>query len=160
MGESDVTAVILCGGRGERLRPFTDSLPKPLVPLCGRPILEHIMRYLAAQEITRFVLCVGYRAEAIRQFATTFEKTGWDIRCIDSVDATMTDRLLDAREHVSGPMLMCYGDTLANIDLRKLRAEHRNSSAIATITVYPYYSPFGIVDLDSDNRVAGFSEKP
>jgi len=122
--------------------------------------LEHIIRYLAAQDITRFILCVGYRAEAIREFVRTFKETGWDIECVDSGDATMTDRLLDARERLSGPMLMCYGDTLANVDVRQLRAEHEKNSALATMTVYPFYSPFGIVNVDSDDHITKFSEKP
>src|SRR6266571_7286897 len=130
MAKVDTTAVILCGGRGERLRPFTDTLPKPLVPLRGRPILEHILRYLAAQGIKRFILCIGYRGEAIREFVSNLGENDWELLCVDSGEASMTKRLLDARKHLSGSMLICYGDTLANVNIRRLRAEHERHSAL------------------------------
>ncbi len=156
----DLTAVLLCGGKGTRLRPFTEDLPKPLVPLNGRPLLSHLMRYLASWGVRRFVLCVGYRAEAIVDFTRTATGPGWQVTCVDSGDASMTDRLLAARRYVPGPALVCYGDTIANVDLAALGRQHRASASLATLTVYPLRSPFGIVDLDGADRVRGFAEKP
>src|SRR5690349_17348218 len=97
-----VTAVLLCGGKGQRLKPFTDSLPKPLVPLNGRPLLSYLMSYLALQGVRRFVVCVGYKAEAIEGFLREHRHPAWDVTCVNSGDASMTDRLLQARSHVGG----------------------------------------------------------
>jgi glucose-1-phosphate cytidylyltransferase len=72
----------------------------------------------------------------------------------------MTDRLLDARQHFAGRALVCYGDTLANVDLARLLAEHRDRQALATLTVYQMRSPFGVVKSDESKRVTGFQEKP
>lgn len=157
---SDLTAVLLCGGKGERLKPFTDTLPKALVPLNGQPLLSHLLRYLSSAGISRFVVCVGYKAEAIELFLSEQDSQFSQLTCVNSGDASMTDRLLDARPHIQGTALVCYGDTLANIDLAELLSEHRRNGALATVTVYPLHSPFGIVHFDDSKRVTTFAEKP
>jgi NDP-sugar pyrophosphorylase family protein len=156
----DLTAILLCGGRGERLKPFTDALPKALVPLNGRPLLDHLIASLVARGVTRFAVCVGYKAEAIEQHLQENADPAWQVTCVNSGDASMTDRILDARPHVRGQALICYGDTLANVDLATLQREHRGSGALATLTVYPLQSPFGVVHFDDSNRVWEFDEKP
>ncbi len=159
---SDLTAIILCGGKGERLRPFTDDEPKPLVRIQGRPLLEYLLRYLASTGFRRFILCVGYKAERIEEFVRQNCDPSWQIRCVNSGDAGMTDRILDARAHLEGrgPALICYGDTLANVDIDALRREHRAHHALATVTIHPFQSPFGIVETDDSGRVRAFTEKP
>jgi glucose-1-phosphate cytidylyltransferase len=157
---SEVTAVLLCGGQGQRLRPFTDTLPKALVPLNGKPLLYHLLHCLAAGGVKRFVACVGYKAEAIENFLHEVQVPDWDITCVNSGDASMTQRLLDARTYIPGRALICYGDTLANVDLESLRRQHEASAALLTLTVYPLHSPFGIVTFDERNRIQSFAEKP
>jgi len=157
---SDITAVILCGGKGERLRPFTEHLPKPLVPLNGRPILLYLLEYLARSGVGRFVLCTGYKAECIDQFVRDQCDPGWDIRCVNSGDASMTQRLQDAWPHVGDQALICYGDTLANVNLERLQRRHRQAGAIATMALYRPHSPFGVVKFDRQRRIHSFIEKP
>lgn len=150
----------MCGGKGERLKPFTDTLPKALISLNGAPLLLHLLNYLAATGIRRFVICVGYKADAIKQFLSEHQDPAWEVVLVDSGDASMTDRLLDAQVHLQGPALICYGDTLANIDLPAMRREHSASGALMTMTVYPLHSPFGIVSFEGTKRVKDFAEKP
>ena len=156
----EVTAILLCGGKGERLKPFTDTLPKALVPLSGQPLLYHLLRYLSAEGISRVVVCVGYKAEAIEQFLSEHANPTLDITCVNSGDAGMLDRVLDAQKYVNGRFLICYGDTLANVDLKELQTQHLASGARATVTTYPLHSPFGIIQSDADNRAVVFAEKP
>jgi glucose-1-phosphate cytidylyltransferase len=158
----DVTAVLLCGGKGERLRPFTESFPKPLVPLRGRPLLDHLLDYLVAQGIRRFALCVGYKAEAIRSHVQQHPRPSCEIILVDSGEAaSMTTRVLDARAHVRGRTLVCYGDTLANVDLGALVRGHQAAGALASVSVHPLRSPFGVVVLDgAGERVVKLEEKP
>lgn len=155
----DVTAVVLCGGKGERLRPVTESIPKPLIPLNGVPLLEHLLRYLGAAGVEKMVLCVGYKAAAIEAFVERLDLPV-EIVCVNSGEASMTDRILDARKHVPDRALVCYGDTLANVDLAQLRQFHCERKASATLTVYPMQSPFGVVDVNATGQVGGFREKP
>lgn len=157
---ADVTAVVLCGGKGERLRPFTETVPKALVPIKGQPLLQHLLGYLSAAGIKRFVVCVGYKAEAIEAFLSEHSDPGWEVTCVNSGDVGMTERILHAREHVRGRGLLCYGDTLANVDLADLLQQHAQSQALATLTVHPLHSPFGIVQFDTTGRVQSFDEKP
>lgn len=156
----ELTAVLLCGGKGERLLPLTKRLPKPLVPLKGRPILAHIMHYLAASGLRRFVVCVGYRARTIQKAIGGFADRSWEVACVDSGDVSMTDRLLDVRPWVPGRALICYGDTLANVDVATLVHHHERCGGEVTMTVYPLHSPFGIVQFDPAHRVSSFAEKP
>lgn len=158
--DSGITAILLCGGKGERLKPFTENLPKALVTLNGEPLLQHLLKYLAASGIKRFVICVGYKAEKIEYFIRELKDPGWEVLIVDSGDVSMTDRLLDARAHVQGASLICYGDTLANVDLCALQKDHRGSGALLTMTVHPLRSPFGIVSFDEFKRVRNFEEKP
>jgi NDP-sugar pyrophosphorylase family protein len=151
--------VLLCGGKGERLRPFTETLPKAMVPLNGKPLLSHLLEYLIANGINRHMVCVGYKAEVIESFLNDDFALPEQIRCINSGEASMTDRLLDARQHFEGNALICYGDTLANVDLSKLFAEHAQTRALATLTVYPLPSPFGIVKIE-EKKIKAFEEKP
>ena len=157
---TDTTAILLCGGKGERLRPFTESLPKAMVPLNGEPLLSHLLKFLSASGIRRFVICVGYKAAIIEEFVREHSRPEWEVTCVNSGDASMTRRLEDARAHVTGRALVCYGDTLANVDLSALHKEHQTSGALATLTVYPMHSPFGVVGFDDKRRVNSFTEKP
>lgn len=157
----DLTAILLCGGKGERLGPAADVPPKVLVPLGGRPLLLHLLNYLSSRAVERFVVCVGHRAAEVERFVAENRRSSWTVECVDSgADATIADRLLDARERVAGRALVCYGDTLANVDLRRLARGHDARGALATMTVYPLHSPFGVVRFDSSNRVTAFAEKP
>lgn len=157
----DVTAVVLCGGKGERLRPFTESMPKPLVPLRGRPLLDHLLDWLVGQGLRRFVLCTGHKAEQIERHVAASPRSGVEVTCVDSGEASMADRILDARPRVPGRALVCYGDTLANVEVARLAEEHGRAGALATVTVHPLRSPFGIVEVDeASRRVLGLHEKP
>jgi len=156
----DITAVILCGGKGERLRPFTDNLPKPLVPVNGQPILYHLLDYLARSGVNQFILCTGYKAECIEQFVRDQCDPAWDIRCVNSGDVTMTQRLRDAWPHVRNQALICYGDTLANVDISSLQRRHKRSGGIATMALHRPHNPFGVVKFDRRRQIRSFIEKP
>jgi glucose-1-phosphate cytidylyltransferase len=135
-------------------------MPKPLVPLNGTPLLHHLLRYLKFSGVDKFVLCVGHLAEQIERFARGLEGFAGSITCVNSGEASMIDRILDARRHVADRALVCYGDTLANVDVAALEELHVGSGALATVTVYPFHSPFGIVEIDHGGRVTAFREKP
>lgn len=157
---ADLCAIVLCGGKGERLRPFTETLPKPLVPINGHPLLYHLLNYLFANKVGTAMVCTGFKADAIESFLKEQSRPEWNITCVNSGEAGMTDRILDAAARADGPYLICYGDTLANVDVEKLHKTHHESGAPATVTVYPMHSPFGIVSFDESNLVEAFTEKP
>jgi glucose-1-phosphate cytidylyltransferase len=157
-----VDVVILCGGRGTRLQERTQEIPKPLVEIGGRPILWHIVRLYAEQGLRRFVLCTGYKGDLIEAFvAAEAWPDGVEVTCVDTgLDTPTGGRIHRVGERVGERFCATYGDGLADIDLHAELAFHRRHGATATMTVVRPELQFGITDIDDDDRVTGFHEKP
>jgi len=152
--------IILCGGKGSRLRPLTSNLPKPLIPLHGKPVLEHIIEFYIKHGFKDFILCVGYCSEAVKGFV---KKRGFDAR-IDISDAGekagILKRLHMVKDQIGEKAIVTYGDTYMNIDIAGMMKEHEKRRPLATITIADVRSPFGLVGCSADNRVTSFQEKP
>ncbi len=154
------TAVIMCGGKGSRLRPLTETVPKPLVELNGRPCLEYILRSHLHRGQGEFVLCVGYKGEMIREFV---EQSGFDatIRFSDAGEnASMLQRLHAARDLMSERVSVTYGDTLIDVDFPAMLGQHQARGAAITLTTAEVVSPFGLLDIDDAGLVSSYREKP
>lgn len=178
-------AVILAGGLGTRLREETEYRPKPMVEIGGRPILWHIMKNLSQQKINEFVICLGYKGDYIKDFFMNYEarvnditvklgKNGtsvnhtnsteedWQVTLANTGLSTMTGgRIYRVRDYVGTERFLCtYGDGLADIDLKRLLDFHISHKKIATVTAVRPTSRFGAIEIDSDNQVRHFAEKP
>jgi glucose-1-phosphate cytidylyltransferase len=155
--------VILCGGRGTRLRERTQSIPKPMVEIGGRPILWHVLQIYLAQGFERFLLLTGYRGEQVRRFVAGQEwPDSAEIRCLPTGEDTPTGgRLHHAAGELAGQTFcLAYADGVADIDLSALLRAHERRRPAATMTVVRPELPFGIAHLNGDDIVDGFSEKP
>jgi glucose-1-phosphate cytidylyltransferase len=157
------TVAILCGGRGTRLREKTESMPKALVEIGGRPILWHVMQIYAAQGCRHFVLCTGYLGEQVEEFAGAETwSAGVEIQCVDTgLDTPTGGRLKLAADGIGpGTFFATYADGVADIDLGALADFHADHGDLATMTVLRPNLQFGVAELDGDTRVRGFVEKP
>ncbi len=157
-------AVILAGGKGQRLRPYTTVLPKPLMPIGDMPILEVVLRQLKRAGITRVTMAVGHLAELLQAFFADGRRLGLDIdysiedRPLGTVGPlTLIPGLEDA-----GTFLMMNGDVLTTLDYRALIRRHLDSRAAATIATYrrEVKIDFGVIETNSDERLTGYVEKP
>lgn len=151
---------ILCGGRGTRLKPATDVIPKALVELNGRPILDYVLSFYRAKGLSDFVLCVGYKADMVRaHFGTPSAATG--IRFSDAgEDASMLERIWALRDLMGERILVSYCDTFIDLDLEQMMEVHLRMGAGITIVTARIRNPFGLVGVDADGWVASFVEKP
>ena len=154
--------VVLCGGRGTRLRERTETVPKPLVEIGGRPIVWHVIGIYAAQGFDRFLLATGYLGEQVERFVAD---EGWpegvSVECVDTgLDTPTGGRIAALGERLAGGTFCAtYADGVADVDLAELLDGHRESGAAATVTVVRPNLQWGVAELDGD-RVAGFVEKP
>ncbi|MGN6257793.1 MAG: sugar phosphate nucleotidyltransferase [Solirubrobacterales bacterium] len=154
--------VILCGGRGTRLRERTESVPKALVEIGGRPILWHVIQIYAAQGFERFLLATGYMGEAVEEFAAAERwPEGVRVECVDTgLDTPTGGRVAALADRLRGESFcVTYADGVADVDLEALLEFHREQGALATVTVVRPNLQWGVAELDGD-AVTGFIEKP
>ena len=178
-------AVILCGGQGTRIRDANELLPKPLLPIGGKPVVWHIMKGYAAHGVADFVLCLGYKGWLIKEFflnyrAMTADVTvhlgrpgsvelhdgkgfeDWNVTLAETGDATQTGgRIAAIRRYVEGDELFCatYGDGVADLDVAALVAFHRRHGKVATVTAVRPPGRFGEMRI-AEGAVHEFNEKP
>jgi len=159
-------AVILAGGEGTRLRPYTTVLPKPLMPIGDRPVLDIVVRQLKAHGFERITIATGYLAELIEAFFGDGERYGIPIdyyREHEPLGTVGALALIDglSEDHV----LVMNGDVLTDIDYAKLFDEHKESGAAATIATKTrqIQVSLGVLrfgDLEDETRLTGYDEKP
>ncbi len=156
-------AAILAGGAGIRLRPLTYVYPKAMMPLGGRPLLEHIIENLKGQGINEIVLCVAYLRSRIKEYFHDGTDFGVRLTYAEADEPLGTaGQLSTARELLPETFLVMNGDILTNLNLAGLAQAHMASKNSATIAVRKLASevPYGCVDIDDSMRLTGFREKP
>jgi len=155
--------VILCGGRGTRLRERTESVPKAMVEIGGRPILWHVIGIYAAQGFERFLLATGYLGEAVEEFVASEPwPAGVEVECVETgVDTSTGGRIARLAARLHGETFCAtYADGVADVDLDALLGFHREHGKLATMTVVRPHLQWGVAELDGGGRVQGFVEKP
>jgi glucose-1-phosphate cytidylyltransferase len=178
--------VILCGGKGTRLREETEFRPKPMVPIGQLPILWHIMKYYAHFGHREFVLCLGYKGEVIKEFFRNYLWNLCDVtvqlnplskpvfhghEAVDDWKITLAETGMDTltgkrvamiRPYIEPgePFMLTYGDGLSNIDVNALLEGHARSGKICTLSAVHPAGRFGSLTIDEDGAIHSFDEKP
>jgi glucose-1-phosphate cytidylyltransferase len=148
-------AIVLCGGKGIRLRPLTHDLPKPLIQVRGRPIINFIVDHLTTQGVRDITLAAGYKAEML---VDHFRDS--NIQVVDTGDQDIARRIRQLDRGDKDDVLVLYGDTLSDVNFPQLLASHRKAALPATVTVWPLRSSFGLFSVNDSSRVIKYEEKP
>ncbi len=182
--KSKMPVVILCGGQGTRLREETEVRPKPMVEIGGRPILWHIMKIYGHHDVSRFVLCLGYKGWVIKQYFLRYHEMmrdftvvmddhervdfhnrrgdeSWRVTCAETGETSGTgSRLKQVEGYVdTDTFFFTYGDAVSDVDIDKLLAYHYDKGRIATVTGVHPTSRYGEMTVE-DGVAAEFNEKP
>lgn len=155
-------AIILAGGLGTRLRPLTDQVPKPLLPIKEKPIIEHAILNFKRHGILDIILSIGYKADKIQEYFGDGSKWGVHISyCIEVVPLGTGGAIKEASKGIVETFLVINGDNLANFNWTDAISEHRANKAKITLSLYPVedVTQFGIAQLDN-GRIVKFIEKP
>lgn len=154
-------AVIMAGGFGTRLRPLTDHVPKPMLPVGGKPLLEWILRSLRGAGIRRVSITTHYKSEQITDYFGDGRGFGINLTYVVEEHPLGTAGALRLLERPDEPVLIINGDILTRVDVRAMLAFHHEHDADVTVAVRPYEHriPFGVVDSDGP-RVCRLTEKP
>lgn len=155
-------AVVLAGGKGTRLAPYTTVLPKPLMPIGDMPIIDVVLRQLHAHEFNDVTLAVGYLAELMMAFCGDGSRTGQRISYSKEPAPLGTAGPLALVEGLTDTFLVMNGDLLTTIDYSKMLATHRESKALATVATYDKLVKIdlGVLHLDSSGAITDYVEKP
>jgi NDP-sugar pyrophosphorylase family protein len=155
-------AVILAGGKGTRLRPYTTVLPKPLMPIGDMPVVEVIVRQLRAAGFNRLILAVGYLPHLFRTFIGDGERFGGPIEFVLEESPLGTAGAMGLISGLNSDFLLINGDTLTTLDYRAFMEYHRKHGAIATIATQTRQNKvdYGVLEIGSDARLCGYVEKP
>lgn len=155
-------AVILAGGKGTRLLPFTKVFPKPLVPLGDKPILDTIIRQLKHFGFTRITLAVGHMAEMIQTYLRNGERYGIDIDYAFEDEPLGTVGPLAQISNLGQSFLVMNGDVITNLDYRDIIEFHKQQNSVATIGTYlkDFKVDLGIIQNSNGNSIESYIEKP
>ena len=157
-------AIVCCGGQGTRLRPYTYSIPKPMLPLGRKPILEYVLRHLKANGVNEVTLTVGYLKEQIISHFGNGSKVGMKLSYSEEEGelGTAGSILASAGKFGKEPFIVQMGDHLSRLDIKAMVEAHRKSGCIASVALKRTGVPleYGIAEVNEKNRITAFKEKP
>ena len=154
--------VILCGGKGTRLRELTEEIPKPLVEIGGKPILWHLMKIYSHYGFNDFILCLGYKGELIKEYFSRNNKENWKITFVDTgEEANKAERIKKVQKYIKDDnFFVAYGDDVCDVNVKKVLDLHLKKNKVVTLTAVNLLSPFGVMEVNDNDEVTEFKEKP
>ena len=153
----NLKVLLLCGGQGTRLHPLTKTIPKPLVRIKNKTIIDYIIKHLKGYGLKNFLICSGYKSKMIEDHFKNIKSINTKI--INSGKVDILKRILDCKKMINDKFIICYGDTIANVNIEKLYNFHNSHPGIATICTYQLKQNFGIVKNNNKKQVVSFDEK-
>ena len=156
-------AVILAGGLGTRLQPYTTFLPKPMLPLGEKPILEHLVDWAKKNGIKSVVLCVSYLRKTIEDYFEDGKRFGVNIEyAVSNKPLATAGQLKTAEKFIDGTFVCMYGDSIFDFNLRSMINQHQQKKSFVTMSLYEYKTnlPYGVIETTKTGKVIAWNEKP
>jgi mannose-1-phosphate guanylyltransferase len=156
-------AVILTGGLGTRLQPYTLFVPKPMLPLGDKPLLEHSIAWLKKNNISSIVLCVSYLRKNIQDYFQGGDDFGVNIEyAVSNKPLATAGQLKSAEKFIDDAFICMYGDSIYNFELDEMIKKHEKTKSFITMCLYEYKFrlPYGVIDTDKKGIITKWSEKP
>ncbi|MBS3925276.1 MAG: nucleotidyltransferase family protein [Nitrosarchaeum sp.] len=156
-------AVILAGGLGTRLQPYTTFLPKPMLPLGEKPILEHLIEWTQKNGIKSIVLCVSYLRKTIEDYFEDGKRFGVNIEyAVSNKPLATAGQLKTAEEFIDDTFVCMYGDSIFDFNLRNMIKQHKQKKSFVTMNLYEYktHLPYGVIETTKTGKVVTWNEKP
>lgn len=156
-------AVILAGGLGTRLQPYTTFLPKPMLPLGEKPLLEHLIEWSKKNGVKEIVLCVSYLRKTIEDYFEDGKNFDVSIEyAISNKPLATAGQLKTAQSFIDDSFVCMYGDSIYGFSLQSMIKHHVKSKSFITMSLFEYKTnlPYGVIETDSRGRVTKWSEKP
>ena len=156
-------AVILAGGLGTRLQPYTTFLPKPMLPLGEKPILEHLVDWSKKNGIKSVVLCVSYLRKTIEDYFEDGKRFGVSIEyAVSNKPLATAGQLKTAEKFIDSTFVCMYGDSIFDFNLRSMINQHQQKKSFVTMSLYEYKTnlPYGVIETTKTGKVTAWNEKP
>lgn len=156
-------AVILAGGLGTRLQPYTTFLPKPMLPLGEKPILEHLIEWTQKNGVKSIVLCVSYLRKTIEDYFEDGKRFGVNIEyAVSNKPLATAGQLKTAEEFIDDTFVCMYGDSIFDFNLRNMIKHHKQKKSFVTMNLYEYktHLPYGVIETTKTGKVVAWNEKP
>ena len=156
-------AIILAGGLGTRLQPYTTFIPKPMLPLGEKPLLEHLIEWIRKNGIKEIVICVSYLRKTIEDYFEGGKRFGVKIEYATSNKPLATaGQLKTAEKFIDDTFVCVYGDSIFDFNLKNMISEHKKKKSFVTIGLYEYktHLKYGVIDTKNNGKVSAWNEKP
>ena len=156
-------AVILAGGLGTRLQPYTTFLPKPMLPLGEKPILEHLIEWSKKNGMKSIVLCVSYLRKTIEDYFEDGKRIGVSIEyAISNKPLATAGQLKTAEKFINDTFVCMYGDSIYGFNLGNMIKQHKQKKSFVTMSLHEYKTnlPYGVIETAKNNKVITWNEKP
>ena len=156
-------AIILAGGLGTRLQPYTTFIPKPMLPLGEKPLLEHLIEWIKKNGIKEIVICVSYLRKTIEDYFEDGKRFGVKIEyAVTNKPLATAGQLKTAEKFIDDTFVCVYGDSIFDFNLKNMIAEHKKKKSFITMSLYEHKTSikYGVVDTKNNGKVLAWNEKP
>ena len=158
--KKNLSVMILCGGKGKRLLPQTKKTPKPLIKINKKEILFHIIEHIRSYKLENIILATGYKDSSFKSFQNKYSNKFKTKTVYSGINADILSRILKCENYLKENVLICYGDTIVDLNIDRLISFFKKNPNKITLCSYNLTSQFGLMKINNKGNIVSFKEKP